>query len=381
MKKLLFAFFATAVLISGCNKTETGTTGSNSGPGKLSVKITDDPFNISFVESATVTISKIELRKAGNNDENHFIVISENPVTVDLVDLRNGITTELANLEIPQGSYDLVRLYVDEASLKIKDITDAFRLKVPSGKQTGIKVFIAPAIIVQGGLTSELLLDFDLSRSFVMRGNMAHSAGVNGFIFKPCIRATNNTTAGRIEGFVKDQNSVPLHDAKVWVQKDTVFATTFADAAGYYALIGIPAGIWSVFATQTGYDTVSVASIEIFPGNKTTQDFILTNPLYFISAVIENAAPDKLEMIYSLTLADSVPSSSAFNVTVNSVVRSVTTVAIDNAKVILTLASPVVKGDLITIEYVKPSVNQLQTAEGSKADSITPESVTNNVAQ
>jgi hypothetical protein len=379
MKKLIFAFLAAAALLSGCNKTETNT--PNSGPGKLSVRITDDPFNISFVESATVTISKIELRKAGNNDGNPFIVISDNAMTVDLVDLRNGITTELVNLEIPQGSYDLVRLYVDEAGLKIKDVAEAFHLKVPSGSQTGIKVFISPAILVQGGLTSELLLDFDLSRSFVMRGNMSHSAGVNGFIFKPCIRATNNTTAGRIEGFVKDQNSVPLADAKVWVQKDTVFATTFADAAGHYALIGIPAGIWSVHATQTGYDTVSVANIEVFPGNKTQQDFILANPLYFVSAVIENATPDKLEMTYSLTLADSVPAVSAFTVKVNSVVRSVTAVAINNAKVLLTLASPVVKGDVITVEYIKPSVNQLQAPAGSKADSLTPKNVTNNVAQ
>ena len=46
-------------------------------------------------------------------------------------------------------------------------------MKVPSGEQTGIKVFIDPGIHVEGGISAELLLDFDLSKSFVMRGKMA----------------------------------------------------------------------------------------------------------------------------------------------------------------------------------------------------------------
>ena len=118
MKKLLFAIFAAAVLMSGCNKTEI----TSGGPGRLSVKITDDPFNISSVESATVTISKIEIRKAGANEGDPFIELLMDPVTIDLFQLRNGITEELVNLEVPQGDYDLVRLYVDEANLKLKEL-------------------------------------------------------------------------------------------------------------------------------------------------------------------------------------------------------------------------------------------------------------------
>ena len=273
MKKLLFTILAAAILFSGCNKTET-TTGD--GPGRLSVKITDDPFNISYIVSATVTITKVEIRKAGENDGNPFIVLSEIPVTIDLFQLRNGITEELVNLEIPQGNYDLIRLYVDEASLKIKDQPNAYNLKVPSGKQTGIKVFISPVLIVEGGLTTELLLDFDLSRSFVMRGNMQHAAGVNGFIFKPCIRATNNSTAGRIEGFVRDSSLMKIINAKVWVQKDTVMASTFTDTSGHYLFIGVPAGTYSMFATQENYDTVGIEDIKVYQANKTIQDFILT---------------------------------------------------------------------------------------------------------
>ena len=269
MKKLFFIIFATAIILSGCKKTV-------DGPGKLSIKITDDPFNMSFVESATVTITKIEIRKAGNNNSNPFTLLSEDSVTLDLSKLRNGITAELLNLEIPQGDYDLIRLYIDRASLKIKDQPYAYNVKVPSGKQTGIKIFISPALSVEGGLSSELLLDFDLSKSFVMRGNLDLSAGVNGFIFKPCIRATNNSTAGRIEGLVNDTSRVNIENAKVWVTQDTIISTAFTDASGHYTFIGVPAGTYSIFATQENYDTVSYTGNKVIEGNRTIQNFTLT---------------------------------------------------------------------------------------------------------
>lgn len=269
MKKVFFTIFVAAFILSGCTKTI-------DTPGRLVVKVTDDPFNISFVESATITITKVEIRKTGQNEGNPFIVLSDDTLTFDLLKLRNGITAELLDLEIPQGSYDLIRLYVDEAGLKIKDQTAGYNVKVPSGKQTGIKIFISPALRVGGGLTSELLLDFDLARSFVMRGNMAHSTGVKGFIFKPCIRAINNSTAGRIEGIVKDTAKVIVVNSKVWVSQDTVVATAYTDTLGHYAFIGVPQGTYSIYATKENYDTVSYSGIKVIEGNRTLQNFILT---------------------------------------------------------------------------------------------------------
>ncbi|MCU0473833.1 MAG: DUF4382 domain-containing protein [Bacteroidales bacterium] len=271
MKKFFLAVVAAAFIMSGCTKTT-----DYQGTGKLIVKLTDDPFNISFVESATVTITKIELRKAGLLDSNKFIVVSEDKLTLDLLTLRNGITEDLPAIDLPQGSYDLVRLYVEEAGLKIKDQPENYNVKIPSGKQTGIKIFISPALHIEGGLTSELLLDFDLSRSFVMRGNLSHSAGVKGFIFKPCIRATNNSTAGRIEGLVTDTLKVKINEAKVWVEKDTVMATAYTDTLGHYAFIGVPAGTYSVFATKADYDTVSFSGVKVSEANRTILNFDLT---------------------------------------------------------------------------------------------------------
>jgi hypothetical protein len=270
MKNLISTLIAAALILTGCSKVQ-----DNNSLGKLVVKVTDDPFRIDYITSATVKITKIEARKTGVQDGNPFIVLSTDTLSFDLIKLRNGVTSELVNLDVPQGNYDLIRLYVDEAGLKIKDQSAEYKVKVPSGQQTGIKVFIKPLLRVDGGLTSELLLDFDLSKSFVLRGNLNHSAGINGFIFKPVIRAVNNTTAGRLEGMVTDTAKVKIKEASVWVKQDTIVANAIADTLGHYAIIGIPAGTYSVFAAKTNYDTVKVDGVKIVEGNRTMLNFVL----------------------------------------------------------------------------------------------------------
>ena len=100
--------------------------------------------------------------------------------------------------------------------------------------------------------------------------------------------------------------------------------------------------------------------------------------LLYINSVIENDTPSELEMIYSTTLANIVPASSAFSVSVNSVGRNIISIAISGTKVILNLASPVVYDDVITVEYNKPSINPLQSASGEQAESLNSQSVKNN---
>ena len=110
-----------------------------------------------------------------------------------------------------------------------------------------------------------------------------------------------------------------------------------------------------------------------------TNNVAAIDPVY-VSSVIENATPSRLEMTYNLTLANIVPAASAFSVMVNSSARTVSSVAISGTKVLLTLASPVVYGDVVTVAYTKPATNPLQTSSGGQAASFTAKSVTNNVA-
>ena len=98
----------------------------------------------------------------------------------------------------------------------------------------------------------------------------------------------------------------------------------------------------------------------------------------FVSSVIENATPSRLELTYNLTLASITPATSAFSVNVNSAARTVSSVSTSGTKVMLALASPVVYGDVITFAYTKPSANPIQTPSGGQAASLTAQSVKNN---
>ncbi len=276
MKNVRFALGLLAIagiLVSaGCQKTDDGNI--NDQKGTLVIKLTDAPFPVDMVDSANVRIVKVEIREACDCDEDgypFFTLFEESdPEVFNLLDLRDGITADLVEMQIEPGSYDLIRIYVDEVGLKVKD-GESYSLKVPSGAQTGIKVFMEPALQVVGGLTSEIVLDFDLDRSFVLKGNMNTPAGIKGFNFKPVIKAINNTTHGTVAGHVINSDTA-IYEAAVWIEEDTVYT----DEEGYYSISGLPAGPYDISATYEGFDTVKVEGLEIVAGNLTVQDFTLT---------------------------------------------------------------------------------------------------------
>ena len=267
---LLFsALLGTALLFSsGCQQSDDAQT------GRIIVKITDAPFPIELVEEASVTITKVEIRRENDTTGYPFLTLFEGSREFNLLELRNGVTAELLDMEVPAGEYSLIRLYVENAGISVKE-HGSYSVKVPSGAQTGIKIFIKPSLIVAGGLTEEVLLDFNVDKSFVMLGNINTPAGIKGFIFKPVIRAVNNTTSGTVEGIVMDADSVLLEDAAVWIGKDTVLTTAYTDQDGYYAMPGIPAGLYSLSAAKEGFDTVTYTGIEVTEGNLTVQNFML----------------------------------------------------------------------------------------------------------
>jgi hypothetical protein len=284
MRKIIIALAAALMLIfTGCSK--------DKGYGRLVINITDAPFPLEYIESATVSITKVEIRKVGDgiSDGSPFVLLwenSEEPKTFDLLELRNGVIAKLIDLEIPAGEYDLIRLYVDEAGLTLTEDRGTFSVKVPSGSQTGIKLFIESSLIVEGGLTSELMLDFDLSGSFLMQGNMDSPVDIKGFHFKPVIRCVNNSTAGVLLGSVVEKDTDPvvvIGGATITVkQGDDEIATAYSDndsenttEDGFYSIPALPSGTYSVTASMDGYESVTVEDVVIVAGNKTTVDFTL----------------------------------------------------------------------------------------------------------
>jgi len=247
---------------------------ANNQTGRIVVKITDEPFPIELIEEASVTITKVEIRNEQESEENPFITLFEGSETFNLIELRNGLMAEFLDLEIPVGNYNQIRIYVENASIAVKDY-ETYSVKVPSGSQTGVKMFIKPSLKVAGGLTAEVLLDFSLDKSFVLKGNMDTPAGIKGFNFKPVIRAVNNTTAGVVQGIVKDADDVPLSEVAVSIGQEEVISTAYTDEEGFYAIPGVSVGIYSMTAMKEGYVTVTIDEFEVVEGNVNIQDFML----------------------------------------------------------------------------------------------------------
>jgi len=124
--------------------------------------------------------------------------------------------------------------------------------------------------------------------------------------------------------------------------------------------------------------TTAGGQADSFSARTVTNNVAAPTPA-FVSAVIENVTPARLELNYNLTLANIIPSVSAFSVRVNNETRTVTSVAVSGTKVLLTLASPVVFGNSVTVAYTKPASNPIQTTAGGQADSFSAQTVTNNV--
>ncbi len=201
MNKLFNSLLILSLFLISC---ESESDLSTDKEGRLIVRLTDAPFPHHLVREANVAISKIEIRSRskGDDEENDpaLLTISEEDIKVNLLDLTNGITMTLANADIPAAKYDLVRLHTTAVNLVLED-GKIFNIRLPNAQNSSIDVFIKPYINVKDGLTSDLLLDFDVSRSFLFRGNIEQGS-IHGVIYNPFIKAADLAVGGTLKGYV-----------------------------------------------------------------------------------------------------------------------------------------------------------------------------------
>ena len=282
MKKIglsLIAFVLGTVLMISCN---TGENTDLAGKGKVNIYLTDAPFPIDLVAKTIVTIDKVEIRKHETDTaEAKFIVLTEEPMEIDLLTLSNGITEQLASVELEAGSYDLIRMHVTDSKVILKNGSE-FDLKIPSGPSSGLKIKINPRLEINEGQTTDVLLDFDASKSFVAKGNWK-GGEVNGFNFKPVVRCVLLGMAGRIEGMVTDTANTALENAsvKVWmptndVEADSLITSSFTSSEGKYQIIGILPGTYYMTTELDSFMTDTVYNVNVSEGQSTHVNFVLT---------------------------------------------------------------------------------------------------------
>ncbi len=240
---------------------------------QVSLQLTDAPFPSELVKEANVTIGRIDIYTNDDNDSIPFITISDEAQSFNLLDLTNGLTTDLAETDLPIGLYDHIRMEVIESSVELED-GSLFDLKVPSGS---IRLVGDEQIEVTEGESLELLADFDVSRSFVVQGNPNTPAGIKGFLFKPVVKLSDLSKSGTLKGTVTQSgNGLRLEGVQVSVfAADTLNTTSFTDSEGNYTILGLEPGQYDITAEKDGFSEAMVDGIEVIQNLVTIQDIIL----------------------------------------------------------------------------------------------------------
>ncbi len=86
--------------------------------------------------------------------------------------------------------------------------------------------------------------------------------------------ASSAQVAGKIAGYVKDANTGdPLPGANVMIKGTSLGAAT--DTDGYYYMINVQPGIYTVSCSMMGYKTLTKTNVQVVVGQTTKLDFIL----------------------------------------------------------------------------------------------------------
>ncbi|HSA55409.1 MAG TPA: DUF4382 domain-containing protein [Gemmatimonadaceae bacterium] len=176
------------------------------GQGVVVVRLTDAPFPFDEVESVDAFVVRIDARLTETTEseaavvdeaaaeEGGWVTIAEPNASFDLLTLRGGNTANLGQSTLLAGDYRSLRLIldVDQSSITLKDGTiltgtSSPSILFPSAGHTGIKILLNEPVSVEDGSTTNLLIDFDVGESFIMRGT---SLQQNGLLFKPVVKAT-----------------------------------------------------------------------------------------------------------------------------------------------------------------------------------------------
>lgn len=267
----LFAILL-AVTITSCDNESTK---SSAGTGTMEVVMHDNPGNY---QEVWVDVQRVEVNNQADEDTTKgWVVISEPDKRYNLLELINGSQEVLGEAELETGIYSQIRLILgDDNTIVVNDST--YNLQTPSAQQSGLKLNINADI--KEGMTYTLMLDFDVSRSIVVRGQ--GGATNETYLLKPVIRAYAQAETGTISGIIEPAESEPWVYAIV--DEDTVASTRAEVNTGEFKLLGLPSNTYlvSVESTTEDYDSQVISNVEVTAGENNnlgtiTLDAIIIN--------------------------------------------------------------------------------------------------------
>ncbi len=228
---------------------------TGSGEGTLSLGLVDAPGG--DYQAVYVTVKEVRVcRVTGSCDlddpedcECRWETVATPRATYNLLELVNGVMATLGSKEIVAGTYNQMRLLLYEdpddslnlfgdphpyPQYLIDEGGTVHAMKVPSGYQSCIK--LVHVFDIAEGLTTELLLDFDVADSVVKAGNSGK------YLLKPTIKIIDTYYREVVSGEVTTTGNQPLAGATVsawYVDSEGAWSMamrTVTDTEGGYRL-------------------------------------------------------------------------------------------------------------------------------------------------
>jgi hypothetical protein len=241
---------------------------SNSGPGTVSVAMTDAPA--CGFDAVNVTVNKVRINASASASDTDagWTDITLNPARkINLLNLTNGVLDTLGQTALPAGHYSQLRLVLDPntggaglANSVVPTGGVEQSLVTPSAVQSGIK--LTNEFDVASGQQVDLVLDFDACKSIVTQGK-------GRYLLKPVIKVVPTTLAG-ISGVV-DPALLNSHVTVSAQQNGTIVASTTPNpTTGEFSLTHLAAGNYDVVITADNSAADVIAAVPVAASGSTS---------------------------------------------------------------------------------------------------------------
>lgn len=213
--------------------------------GKLEVRMTDSPGD--FV-ALNVQIMKIEAYL----DNSGWVVLNETMKEVNVLDLTNGTEVTISSAtNVQTGLYTKLRLtFSGQNSLTLNGSGGQNTVNLSFNSNYSHQVEIPVHCQVNGGITSSVLLDFNVALSI--------QENSQGFDLNPVVAEIvdpNTGVQGQVEGTAQ---------AAVTLTNGTDSFSAYTSESGYFLIRGVPSGTYhlKIEGEQSGNVLVLQKSIQ-----------------------------------------------------------------------------------------------------------------------
>lgn len=249
-----------------------------SGGGLTTFRLTDAPFPFNTVARVDIHVVQVQASWAGDTSAaaaSDFVTVADVNRTINLLALQGGLTDELGTANIPKGAIKAVRMIIDtdKSSITLNSgavLTGSTNPGIAWQSSAGIATLNAEVTdnIAVPDEGTDVVIDFDIGRSFIDPAEVSPPCACTGFIFSPQgLRAVESSRTGSVTGTVR-YSGVAAGQADATVELKlgnpnspsntwATVSTTKSDASGNFKFAYVTR---STFWSQAGWTYMVVAS-------------------------------------------------------------------------------------------------------------------------